>query len=136
MAAFYHRHGACEGTLVVPYQEPAPSPEPARLRLVIIESPLAGDVEANTAYARRCMLDCLRRNEAPYASHLLFPQVLDDLVPAERALGIEAGLAWGAKADATVVYTDRGISNGMRMGIARAERAGRPVEMRTLGGVE
>ena len=38
--------------------------------LVVIESPYAGDVEANVAYAKRCVLDCLRLGEAPYASHL------------------------------------------------------------------
>lgn len=35
------------------------------MRRVILESPYAGDVEANIAYARRCIADCLRRGEAP-----------------------------------------------------------------------
>ena len=102
------------------------------MRLVIIESPYAGDVERNVAYARACMADCLRRGEAPFASHLLYtqPGVLDDSVPSERKLGIEAGLAWGAMADATVVYTELGITAGMTQGIERAHAAGRPVEYR------
>jgi len=104
------------------------------VRLVIVESPFAGEVEANVAFARACMLDCLRRGEAPFASHLLYPQVLDDLDPEERRQGIEAGLAWGERAEATVVYTDRGISGGMELGIERARKADRPVEFRTLGG--
>jgi hypothetical protein len=105
------------------------------MRRVILESPYAGDVEPNVAYARRALRDCLLRGEAPIASHLLYTQdgVLDDTIPDERALGIEAGLAWGAEAAATVVYTDRGISRGMEYGIARAEREGRPVEYRSLG---
>jgi hypothetical protein len=104
------------------------------MRRVIIESPYAGDVQANVTYARAAMLDCLTRGEAPYASHLLYTQVgvLDDTVPEERARGIEAGLIWGSMADATLVYIDRGISEGMRQGIARAEREGRPVEYRTI----
>lgn len=104
------------------------------MRLVILESPYAGDVEANAAYARRALRDCLMRGEAPLASHLLYtqPGVLDDLVPDERAVGINAGLAWGVHADATVVYTDLGISGGMSLGIWRAEKEGRPVEYRTL----
>lgn len=104
------------------------------MRLVIIESPYAGDVEANLAYAKKCVHDCLSRGEAPYASHLFFtqPGILNDLVPEERSLGIEAGLAWGAKADATVVYTDRGVSKGMELGVQRALEAGRPVEYRSL----
>ncbi|WP_202915987.1 DUF7768 domain-containing protein [Pontibacter pamirensis] len=52
--------------------------------------------------------------------------------PEQRAFGIEAGLYWGDKADKTVVYTDRGISRGMVYGIARALKASRPVEYRTL----
>ena len=53
-------------------------------------------------------------------------------MPEERQWGIDAGLAWSDKAEATVVYIDRGISRGMEYGIANAERAGRPVERRTL----
>jgi len=107
-------------------------------RLVILESPYAGEVEKNVAYARACMRDCLYKGEAPYASHLLYTQegVLDDLIPEERELGIEAGLAIGKTFDATVVYTDRGISRGMKYGIERAEREGRPVEYRTLEGYQ
>lgn len=105
------------------------------MRLVIVESPYAGDVERNTEYARAAMADCLARGEAPFASHLLYTQegVLDDDDPAEREQGIEAGLAWGKCADATVAYVDLGLTPGMRTGLARADREGRVVEMRTLG---
>lgn len=110
-------------------------PFPSPWRLVILESPYAGDVTINEAYARAAMRDCLARGDAPAASHLLYtqPGVLDDGNPEERARGIDAGLAWGAVAEATVVYTDRGISRGMAAGIERAEAEGRPVEWRTLG---
>lgn len=108
-------------------------PEKPSMRLVIVESPYAGDVLKNTHYARLCMLDCLRRGEAPFASHLLYTQVLDDLLPDQRHQGIEAGLAWGTKADATVVYTDLGTSEGMKKGVLRANLEGRPVEYRSLG---
>jgi hypothetical protein len=63
---------------------------------------------------------------------LLYPQVLNDDDPGERELGIEAGLAWGTAADATIAYVDHGISDGMRRGIERAHMEGRPVEFRTL----
>ncbi|NIR31706.1 MAG: hypothetical protein GWN84_20815 [Gammaproteobacteria bacterium] len=102
------------------------------MRRVILETPYAGSVRKHTAYARQCMLDCLRRGEAPLASHLLYTQVLDDQVDADRDLGIEAGLAWGTVAEATVCYVDHGISDGMRQGILRAQQQGRPVELRTL----
>ena len=66
------------------------------MRRVIVESPYAGDVATNIAYARAAVRDCLMRGEAPIASHLLFtqPGILDDDVADERRLGIEAGLSW------------------------------------------
>lgn len=104
------------------------------MRLVIVESPYAGDVERNLEYARKCLADCLKRGEAPFASHLLYtqPDVLDDNVPEQRKLGIAAGFAWGEIADATVVYTDLGVSKGMEEGIEVANLASRPVEYRKL----
>ncbi len=101
---------------------------------VILESPYAGDVEANVAYARACLRDCLMRGEAPFASHLLYtqPGVLRDEVPSERMDGIAAGLAWHRLARKVVVYTDRGISRGMQLGISNATVLGIPVEYRTL----
>lgn len=104
------------------------------MKLVVIESPFAGDVEENIAYGRRALADSLRRGEAPIASHLLHTQVLDDLAPDERRLGIAAGHAWIAVCDLVAVYADRGISRGMRAGMARARDEGRPVELRYIGG--
>ena len=105
-----------------------------RIRRVIIETPYAGATEANIAYARACMRDSLERGEAPMMSHLLYTQALDDTIPEERALGIAAGLGWGEVCDLWVVYTDLGISKGMKEGIARAEELGKPIEHRTLEG--
>lgn len=103
-------------------------------RLVVLESPYAGNIEANVEYARRCVLDSLKRGEAPIASHLLYtqPGILNDDNPFERQLGIDAGLAWTRVADASVVYTDLGISDGMKLGIIAAVGAGISVEYRTL----
>lgn len=110
------------------------------MKLVVLESPYAAPtpegIERNVRYARACVADCFRRGEAAIASHLLYtqPGVLRDEVPEERALGIEAGLLWGEKAEATVVYTDVGTSRGVEAGIQRAKDSGRPVEYRSLGG--
>lgn len=107
-------------------------------RLVILESPYAAkgeaEIEANLAYARACLKHSLSLGEAPIASHLLYtqPGVLRDEIPAERQQGIDAGLSWRSVAQASVVYTDRGISQGMRHGIAVAEEQGIPVEYRRL----
>lgn len=107
------------------------------MRLVIIESPFAGDVKRNIAYARACVRDAILRGEYPIASHLLFtqPGILDDKKPEERAKGIDAGLAWGMHANATVVYVDLGLSPGMELGIRHAVNSRRCVQFRRLGGV-
>ena len=115
------------------------------MRRVVIESPYAAPVGTwaplrwwfrlrNRRYARACMRSSLRIGEAPIASHLLYtqPGVLSDARPAERCLGIDAGLAWGIKADAVAVYTDLGISPGMQAGIYAAHAAKIPVEYRRL----
>lgn len=104
------------------------------MRRVIVESPFAGDIETNVAYARAAMRDCLMRGEAPYASHLLYtqPGVLRDEVPEDRKLGIEAGFCWHVFADGMVVYTDLGISSGMKRGMENATSIGLPYEMRSL----
>jgi hypothetical protein len=108
------------------------------MRLVIVESPYAsGTVQGrkdNITYLRRALRDCLMRGEAPFASHAIYTQagVLDDKVPEERALGIEAGLMWGRHAHATVVYLDRGVTEGMRQGMLRADAEGRSIERRDI----
>jgi hypothetical protein len=104
------------------------------MKRVILESPYAGDIERNIKYARMCLHDALHRGEAPFASHLLYtqPDVLVDEIPSERQLGTDAGLAWGAVAELTVVYTDFGISPGMEYGIAAANSLSRPVEYRSI----
>ena len=106
------------------------------MKLTIIESPYKwkdySELEENIEYAKRCMRDSLDRWEAPMISHLLYTQVLDDTIPEERELWINAWLAWWEKAELTAVYTDRGISNGMEYWIERAKLEWRLVEFRSL----
>jgi hypothetical protein len=104
------------------------------MRCVILESPYAGDVEKNILYARECIRDSLLRGESPIASHLLYTQagILDDNIPEERQLGIDAGLAWKKVADGSVVYVDLGITSGMKYGIAQAQAQGLLVEIRSI----
>lgn len=103
--------------------------------LVNLESPYAGDIERNTIYARFCMRDSIvNHNEAPFASHLLYtqPYILRDDIPEERALGIETGLEFARVTSKTVVYTDLGITPGMKQAIENAEHNGVELEMRRL----
>ena len=104
------------------------------MKLVILESPFAGDVPSNIEYARKCVRDSLSRGEAPIASHLLYTQegILNDDVPEERQWGIDAGLAWKEVAHGSVVYADRGISGGMQYGIDQAKKQGLSVEIRFI----
>lgn len=92
----------------------------------------------NARYLDACLRDCLRRGEAPFASHRMYTSALDDLKPEERALGIAAGFAWRKAAESTVIYTDLGWSSGMRAGLEHTMRliCARPeheIEYRTLG---
>lgn len=101
--------------------------------LVIIESPYAGDVERNVAYAKACMLDCIKRGEIPFASHLLYTQVLDDDDPQQRKLGIEMGVSLGlGYADKIAFYVDLGISPGMEYAMDIYEEHGIKTETRSL----
>lgn len=102
------------------------------MRRVIIESPFAGDRDRNTDYAMACLADSLSLGEAPFASHMIYPLVLDDTVPAERRQGMAAGFAWAPVADAIVVYADLGISNGMRQAIDLAKGRGQTIEYRFI----
>ncbi len=106
------------------------------MKLVVVESPYAGDVARNLRYLRAALADSLRRGEAPFASHAIYPQpgVLDDGKPEERAKGIAAGFAWAALARVRVFYVDLGWSGGMRVGHDEAIRLGQAIEYRTITG--
>ena len=104
------------------------------MKLVIVESPYAGCVADNVAYARQAVRDSVMRGEAPMASHLLFTQdgILKDEIREERDLGIAAGIAWRRVCDYAVFYVDRGWSNGMLLARDIYVREGISFEVRTL----
>ncbi len=100
--------------------------------VVIVESPFAGDMERNRQYAIRACVDCMNRGEVPYASHLFFPQFLDELAPAQREMGLTAGYAMWKAANKVVLYCDLGKSGGMLRAIDRAVFEKLPIEERFL----
>lgn len=61
-------------------------------KLVYIASPYSGDVERNVAFAKAACRYAMNQGVTPIASHLLYPQMLDDGVPEERKLGTDMGL--------------------------------------------
>ncbi len=102
------------------------------MKRVILESPYAGDVEKNLAYAREALKHSLSCGESPLASHLLYTQVLDDASPNERLLGIEAGYDWLHVAQGAVFYMDLGLSPGMILAIKAHQNAFNPIVFRWL----
>jgi hypothetical protein len=107
-------------------------------RPVVIESPLAGNVELHQRYLDACIRDCIERGETPYASHRMLVGPLDDLDAAQRMTGMLAGFhmaeALAQLGAPRVVYVDCGVSGGMGLGIQHAERIGQRVERRTVPG--
>ena len=102
------------------------------MELVIVESPFVGNFEKNIYYARLCILDCLQRGEAPFASHLLYPQCLNDERPADRTLGMNAGAAWALAATKRIFYIDLGMSPGMKIAKKAAKKLNQIIEIRRL----
>jgi len=104
----------------------------------MIESPYAAatpqGVATNVDYARDAMLHSLRRGEAPFASHLLYTQVLDDRLPDDRRLGIQAGYEWMYHADIVAFYVDLGWSPGMLNALKVARLLHRTIEPRSAYG--
>jgi hypothetical protein len=62
---------------------------------------------------------------------LLYTQegILDDDIPEERKLGIDAGLAWKSVADLHVFYIDFGYSEGMKYAMKNSNI---PIEIRKI----
>lgn len=112
-------------------------------RRVIIESPFAGSdhyTQAETIeYAKRAMNHSLNLDEAPIAFHLLYPAVLDDTSPIDRRLAMAAQFNWQSHAEIIAIYTDYGVSKGMRDAIdhyhnTSAKLANAPkIEWRMIG---
>ena len=89
--------------------------------LVYICSPFAGDEEGNAQKARRYSRFAVGNGAIPVTPHLLFPQFLDDTKPAERAIGMFAGLVLLGKCEQLWVFGDT-VSAGMAAEIERAEK--------------
>ena len=91
--------------------------------IVYICSPYSGDVRKHIADARRYCRFAAEAGYIPFASHLLYPQFLDDSVKEERDLGLFFGTALLSKCYELWVFGDV-ITSGMRAEIIRARRKG------------
>ena len=97
-----------------------------REKLIYIASPYAGDIEANTAFAKRACRYAIRQGHTPIAVHLLYPQMLDDFDPAERELGLRLGHRVLEVCDELWLCGSR-ISTGMAREIEEAKNLGIPI---------
>lgn len=66
--------------------------KPEKRKIIFLCSPFAGDIEFNTARARRYGRFAVSKNTIPIIPHLMYPQFLYEDDPTERQLGIEMGL--------------------------------------------
>ena len=89
--------------------------------MVYIVSKYAGDIEKNTAAAIRFARFAIHQNRIPVASHLLYPQILDDNDAEQRELGLLFGQALLALCKEVWVFGTE-HSPGMQAEIHEARR--------------
>ena len=93
---------------------------------VYIVSKFAGDVPHNIRQARKYCRFAVSKNRIPIASHLIYPQFLNDNEPKERELGLMFGLALLAIC-AEVWCFGSDISSGMAQELQEARLLNKPI---------
>lgn len=98
-------------------------------KLIYICSACRGDYENNLQNARIYCRAIMKRfpDVVPIAPHLLFTQFLDDSDPAERAHGLEAGIALLDMCDEMWVFGLDHPTEGMSAEIEYAKEYGIPI---------
>ncbi|MBD5537794.1 MAG: hypothetical protein HDQ99_19520 [Lachnospiraceae bacterium] len=89
-------------------------------RKVYVASKYAGDVDANVAAAIGYCRRVIDEGYMPVASHLLYPQILNDSDPEKRELGLMFGLALLRMCDEVWVFGS--VSSGVAQEIDEARR--------------
>ena len=88
----------------------------------------------HVVYATECMRDSLARGEAPVVPHLQFTTTYDASIQCERDIGRNATQELVRACARVVLYSDLGISAGMREVERMARIFGKEVEKRALKG--
>jgi hypothetical protein len=94
-------------------------------------SPYRGDVENNVKAAREYCKYVMGRGYIPVCPHLFYPQFLNDDIPEEREMGIQAAL-WnigGCEKVFVFLNSERYISDGMLEEIKYAQAKYIPIEI-------
>lgn len=102
---------------------------------VYVVSRYAGDVSKNVEAARKYCRIVTDAKRIPLASHLLYPQFLNDNDPAERQLGTMFGLALLAICDEVWCFGTE-HSAGMQGELYEAKRLKKPIRYFDLNGKE
>lgn len=89
--------------------------------IVYVCSPFSGNVEENTANARKYCRFAVERGYIPIAPHLLYPQFLNGNDPVERELGLHFCNVLMSHCTEVWVFGET-ISTGMDAEIRRAKR--------------
>lgn len=91
------------------------------MKLIYVCSPYRGNVEHNTARARRYCRFVYTEGAVPLAPHLLNTQFLDENLPEEREAGLKLGLQLLEHCDELWLFGDR-LSEGMEAELTEAHR--------------
>ncbi len=93
---------------------------------VYVVSAYAGDTEGNTEKAIEYCRYVIEKGCIPVASHLMYPQILDDEKPREREMGQMFGLSLLSICSAVWVFGDK-ATEGMLQEVNEALRLKIPV---------
>ena len=93
---------------------------------VYVVSPYAGDTANNIKQARRYCRFVAGQKKIPVASHLMYPQFLNDKNLVERELGLLFGLALMRSCAEVWVFGTK-YSSGMKLEIEEAKRQKKPI---------
>ena len=94
---------------------------------VYVVSRYAGDIENNVLSAIRYCKFVITKGKMPIAAHLLYPQMLDDTIPAQREMGTMFGIALLDMCDEVWCF-GKELSSGMEREIKEANRLGKPIK--------
>ena len=94
------------------------------MKKIFVCSPFGGK-QVNIDRAKEYCKFVLSKDAAPFAPHLLFPQMLDDSKEEDRRKGIACGLEYLSMCDEIWIFIPEGeqLSDGMKMETIAASRA-------------